>query len=692
MYKKLFEINYNNKRFIIFIDNHKRKTFLEINNNGKYIYPSYEDFKALHNIYNNHNPFLCYDIKKYIYKEKVRLASGLLSVVVTLNSLPNAYASSNITIENEQVSISENISKPLTYIDSLDELDSILGFKTISKEEVSKAIDNNNDLDSYIKKALHDILDLMIKLDNNADLRIFYHNIKTLKSRIVTQEEFKNIYHNYAAGVYDTVNNTITICYGMPDSVLYHELWHSATVFYYENNEKVITNKTNNTFLSESLTNEFIKNLRSTEYSYKYEGLILNYLLSTIDYNFSDYNHKGESYLRKLLKLKFPNIDIDYIINTLNTYNISKIYIENASITNLEELNDELFKICLEEIDTNDIYKSFNNFARTLIFYNDISIVLNYLEKYNAYLKNLGITNIEEVNTYLTKIEPYLNITGLSYEKDSVSPIIKEIINGEEKEFILNSKGEKEELTNKSYIYNDNIKQYIAVASLNEQDLNSPEFWKKLAIDFNILTPKDFQIMNITNEKRLITNDYITNLNVTITKSIDNKIGFRLYKDSNIIYSTNENVNIESNPITLTYYLNLYESYNNSLDLTDIFNNFYLTNLLTYDPNIFNNIHLDNNNIIIEPNYYIEYFSNNMMESISLHEFYYDYLKKTIMPINIPINLNINNNIKLYDILKYYNILNPNTIKYSFNEEDIKGLFNNYIIDTTKSISNSMII
>ena len=46
-YKKLFDIKYHNKTFTIFIDDNHRRTFLEKNDLGEYIYPTLEDFKAL---------------------------------------------------------------------------------------------------------------------------------------------------------------------------------------------------------------------------------------------------------------------------------------------------------------------------------------------------------------------------------------------------------------------------------------------------------------------------------------------------------------------------------------------------------------------------------------------------------------------------------------------------------------------
>mgnify|MGYP003571466017 CR=1 FL=1 len=77
MYKELFKINYNNKKFLILSNNH-RMTFLEIDSNNSLIYPDIEDFINLHNIYNNKNYFIYY--RTLNYEEKARLKSALLGI------------------------------------------------------------------------------------------------------------------------------------------------------------------------------------------------------------------------------------------------------------------------------------------------------------------------------------------------------------------------------------------------------------------------------------------------------------------------------------------------------------------------------------------------------------------------------------------------------------------------------------
>src|SRR5699024_9000037 len=86
-YKKLFDIEYNNKTFTLFLGKDKRIAFLEKGEQDKYFYPAFEDFKVLNKIYNVRNPFIFYSSKKAFFKEKVLLASGILAIVMSIYPL-----------------------------------------------------------------------------------------------------------------------------------------------------------------------------------------------------------------------------------------------------------------------------------------------------------------------------------------------------------------------------------------------------------------------------------------------------------------------------------------------------------------------------------------------------------------------------------------------------------------------------
>ena len=165
VFKKLFRIEYNNKEFDVFSDQYRRKTFLEINNDGKYIYPLFDDFIVLYRAYNQRNPFIVYDgerlpihhkPKGYKLKEFVRIYIGSLSTICMafpIAALITGYTSSSyLTLEYKDHEL--NIKKvPVsgTVINHTNQLDGILG-SSVTVEEVINTINGNEKLNDYYKQ------------------------------------------------------------------------------------------------------------------------------------------------------------------------------------------------------------------------------------------------------------------------------------------------------------------------------------------------------------------------------------------------------------------------------------------------------------------------------------------------------------------------------------------------------------
>ena len=82
-YKKLFNIKYNNKIFTIFLREDGRRTFLELQKDNTYIYPTLEDFTYLTELYNDKS--LVDRTVKFTFDEKVRVGAATLAVVSLLN-------------------------------------------------------------------------------------------------------------------------------------------------------------------------------------------------------------------------------------------------------------------------------------------------------------------------------------------------------------------------------------------------------------------------------------------------------------------------------------------------------------------------------------------------------------------------------------------------------------------------------
>lgn len=133
MYQVLFTIEYKNKIFTIFNTTYNRKTFLELNAEGKYIYPTIEDFIELHNIYNRKRDEL-YEIKLFnnnkntviaplkprtrvTFKEKVRDAArgivcSVLVVALTVGLAPSLFNLEFVlTKENDSIKIALQVMK-----------------------------------------------------------------------------------------------------------------------------------------------------------------------------------------------------------------------------------------------------------------------------------------------------------------------------------------------------------------------------------------------------------------------------------------------------------------------------------------------------------------------------------------------------------------------------------------------------
>ena len=166
MYKYLFDINYNNKVFSIFLGENNHKAFLE-SKNGKYYYPLYEDYLYLNNKFNKEN-FVSFKIEKFNLKEKVMIKStavALALITVTTASMVKSKPKYNTKDIDESKSMIEELlaNQPQIYvsenkINSKSDLDKFLGYETVSDEELYNAIDNNNQISKENKEKIYTVI------------------------------------------------------------------------------------------------------------------------------------------------------------------------------------------------------------------------------------------------------------------------------------------------------------------------------------------------------------------------------------------------------------------------------------------------------------------------------------------------------------------------------------------------------
>lgn len=421
VFKKLFRIEYNNKEFDVFSDQYRRKTFLEINNDGKYIYPLFDDFIVLYRAYNQRNPFIVYDgerlpihhkPKGYKLKEYVRIYIGSFSTIcmaINIAALITGYTSSSyLTLEYKDHELNiKSVPVNGTVINHTNQLDNILGSR-IPVEEVIETINSNEKLNDYYKQYAINFVQFISNKYPDADLRIFNDNMKNIYIDIREDEKMsKNI-----AGSYNSKINEIELreSYRENGITITHEFAHS---FHHWIEDKVGFPKVRSEFvgfsLDEAMTNVVISGMYDTK-TYKREMKILSYLMSFVDYSYYDYEREGIVKLIDMLKQKFPQVDIDYIIDVSDAMTNSSRYLDNdLKIESNEEFLNQLFNLTILSIDfeSNNIYHPFINYMKLFDIEKNGEILSKYLKEYNDILRLNGLDDeliINDINNFSSMI------------------------------------------------------------------------------------------------------------------------------------------------------------------------------------------------------------------------------------------------------------------------------------------------
>ena len=680
-YKKLFDIKYHNKTFTIFIDDYHRRTFLEKNDLGEYIYPTLEDFKALNNIYNIHNPLIEYDLRKYFFKEKVRLTSGVLAITLLATTLGDALATNfqNYQVEETEDSVvitSVDAVKAMHQITDLKELDSILGYTSVRKEQVLEAVNANPNLNNYYKEIIYNLVNRIYEEYPNIDLRVFYENVKTLEIREVDKNDFHNEFNNYSVANYVSDQNRINLSSNANLQTIYHELAHAMYSFYWS--EYGVYRATNYSALNEAMTNHVTNFLSSNINTYTNEGLILEYLMSFTDYTYEDYMQYGIEGLISILKEKYPSIDIDYICDCANTIKDTTLNLGlYISLQDCNNLLDELFSLSLLNVNEQNLYEPFTNFVKLLK--GNQELLNQYLEQYNSYLttKNYPIITKEELDTVIDKYRDFSSII-ITNEGTYIGKINSdnhyEIIDGNNKKEI-SSKEIKQILSLKSF------EKEFETAYLKDKDLlGTSTFWDRLIDGYAKENNLYLNEIAIYINNRFICNEQLDDLKIQVGLNENKEIGFIITnKENAIIYTNSDTLLNVSNYVSLTSYIREFSLNKNKLELSYILNEAYLLEI-EKNNQIFKNIEINNNEITITPLYILSIPNTNTRTYLSYFKITKEETGTILWPVGTTLDIDYDgDDIGLYTILSHYNLLNEEEQEYSFTEEELKSLITNYL-------------
>ena len=434
-YQKLFNINYNNKIFTIFIDENGRRTFLELKSRNKYRYPNIEDYIYLNKIYNERKAFISYYVgeklpihkpKKVIFKENLISATGIISVILTsvigINSIRYSYM---LEKRNDFVEITPTYTN--TIFDDSKVLDSYLGTSSVSIDKLIDVINDNLNIDDIYKENARRLVKYINDKYPNTDNRIFYDNMKNL-----TIEELEdNEKNKHIAGSYNSLTNVISIknrneteekstdSNSFENEVIIHELSHAYHCWSNRRSEnRYYRSSTIGHSLDEAMNNKVIEGLfENSTHTYQREGKLLNYLLTFVNYTYYDYEQGGIDKLYNLLKENYPEVDIDYIFNFSDTMCTASL--KQGQYINIEEepeYLDCLFDLCIHNINYSNKYESLVNFFKLIDYNNYPDLVTKYLEEFNDILKEMDLgDNLIDNNKIINYVED--NISIESFDK-----------------------------------------------------------------------------------------------------------------------------------------------------------------------------------------------------------------------------------------------------------------------------------
>ena len=413
VYQRLFNIKYNDKNFTIFIDRYGRRTFLELSDRGNYEYPLLDDFMKLHRVYNerdlfiSHNNLSTYSVgaslpihseknRIIVFKEAVRVFTGAIAIEMAL--LIGAISIAGMPMSRNFKLVKENDHYKVifgyvngTVINNTNELDEILGYDSVSKEEIIEAINTNNKISTYYKTYAINLINYVTNKYPKTDSRIFYENVKDGLVRVVS----KSAMSEYVAGTYNAYDNVISLRedYAESEQVITHEMVHS---YHHWKEDKVIYPKIRfeevGYSLDEAMTNEITNGIFPVT-TYVREGKVLRYFLSCVNFNYYDYEREGITKLIKLLNEKYPSVDIDYIINAVDAMNDTEIeFGENLRLEENVHILDEFFEICKLNIDmtSDSIYQPLVEFLKLVNCSTYSEVADHYLNEYNSILLDYG--------------------------------------------------------------------------------------------------------------------------------------------------------------------------------------------------------------------------------------------------------------------------------------------------------------
>ena len=352
-YRKIAKFKYNNCYYVMYLDNENKHFFLKINN-GNLCYVTIDELLDLTKLFTSIPSYMKIE-KSGKIKFAPKVIKGGISVVLSaalLSSFVIAYNEQNDSNISES-EVTEFVStdsksdkKDLVvdtykegqilnylYIYDMDYLDKVFDDEAITYEMLCQIIDNNDSIPPVYKQLLYEYCDAVTTKYPNAELRVFYENLKTLKiCECSSNELLMKLGSDKYKGTYSKTENVIYVLEnniyerGSWDyQVMFHEFSHCLRTGVYVGEDgkdidicfegkcfrNIITGEALNSIFAVSLFDNY------DEIAYQLQSNYFMIMLECMDnYDLSDYVNHSQSYFAK--KLDETNGDVNEATSILD--------------------------------------------------------------------------------------------------------------------------------------------------------------------------------------------------------------------------------------------------------------------------------------------------------------------------------------------------------------------------------------
>ena len=443
-YRKIVTFTYKKNQYNLYLDKNGKRFFMKVNIDGSLAYLTGDELIEVSKLFVRNSDILMFLGKKnekinLVPKIMVGAGSALLTSSLLMYVLTN-FNSSKTEIEDTPVKVEAKHDDYRKYISSYDDavenedyyynglfkklyifntdyIDDVLG-EEVNLDDLKELIQNNDDINDNYKLLLDEYCEDVVSNYPDAELRMLYKNLETLKINECNRQEMLD--YTGSAECYGFYNKGENEIYVLEDNnyengtwarqVLYHELSHALRNCRFVLDDLSIIVESEDEVFDNDITEESLNTLFSlslfdyeeTNRAYQTQSNYYAVMAECMDYDFTDYVNKPLSDFPKQLNEYNGDEEgraeeiLELIKVQFDAYHSSEIEIDESEFDPIIDYLCEMYfkKYIYDGMSYDDAYEVASNLESKI----SMNVVGGYHVNYSRIYENLDIylNNVDE--------------------------------------------------------------------------------------------------------------------------------------------------------------------------------------------------------------------------------------------------------------------------------------------------------